>query len=142
MSHVAKYSIIIPLYNKGIRIRRAIDSVLNQGYQDMELIVVDDGSTDNSAEYVKAYDDLRIRYMYKKNGGVSSARNAGIRAARGEWLLLLDADDDLLPGAIEEYDRLMGQFPTAAVLVQHVDWNRQPQVGCLAWLSKKSIHNY
>ena len=58
----------------------------------MEIIVVDDGSTDNSAEYVKAYDDSRIRYIFKENGGVSSARNAGIRAASGEWLLLLDAD--------------------------------------------------
>ena len=83
-----KYSIIIPLYNKGSRVRRSIDSVLNQGYWDMEIIVVDDGSTDNSAEYVKAYDDSRIRYIFKENGGVSSARNAGIRAASGEWLLL------------------------------------------------------
>ena len=70
----------------------------------MEIIVVDDGSTDNSAKYVKAYDDSRIRYIFKENGGVSSARNAGIRAASGEWLLLLDADDELLPGSIAVYE--------------------------------------
>lgn len=142
MLHVAKYSIIIPLYNKGIKIRRTIGSVLNQGVGDLEIVVVDDGSTDNSAEYVKAYDDPRIRYMYKKNGGVSSARNAGLRAAMGEWLILLDADDELLPGALEEYDRLMGQFPNAAVLVQHMDWNRHPKEGCLTWLSKKTRQTY
>ena len=68
---MVKYSVIIPLYNKGWRIKRAIDSVLRQGNNDLEIIVVDDGSTDDSADYVKAYQDERIRYIYKKNGGVS-----------------------------------------------------------------------
>ncbi|MDY4663124.1 MAG: glycosyltransferase [Alloprevotella sp.] len=122
---MAKYSIIIPLYNKGSRVRRSIDSVLNQGYWDMEIIVVDDGSTDNSAEYVKAYDDSRIRYIFKENGGVSSARNTGIRAASGEWLLLLDADDELLPGSIAVYEEMARKYPHATVLVQQMSWTNQ-----------------
>ena len=91
-----KYSVIIPLYNKGWRIKRAIDSVLRQGIEDLEIVVVDDGSTDGSAGFVKSYKDARIHYIYKENGGVSSARNKGIKEATGEWLLFLDADDEML----------------------------------------------
>lgn len=130
-----KYSIIIPLYNKGSRVRRTIDSVLNQGYGEMEIIVVDDGSTDNSAEYVKAYNDLRIRYIFKENGGVSSARNTGIRAARGEWLLLLDADDELLPGSIAVYEEMARKYPHATVLVQQMSWTNQSNGN--SWLFQK-----
>lgn len=130
-----KYSIIIPLYNKGSRVRRTIDSVLNQGYGEMEIIVVDDGSTDNSAEYVKAYDDSRIRYIFKENGGVSSARNAGIRAASGEWLLLLDADDELLPGSIAVYEEMARKYPHATVLVQQTSWENQSNFD--SWLFQR-----
>lgn len=101
----------------------------------MEIIVVDDGSTDNSAEYVKAYDDSRIRYIFKENGGVSSARNTGIRAASGEWLLLLDADDELLPGSIAVYEEMARKYPHATVLVQQTSWENQSNGN--SWLFQK-----
>lgn len=72
------FSIIIPLYNKGVLVKRAIGSVLSQTCQDFEIIVVDDGSKDNSADYLNEYTDSRIKYYYKDNGGVSTARNYGV----------------------------------------------------------------
>lgn len=94
-------SIVIPLYNKEKNIRDTIASVLKQTYKDFELIVVDDGSTDNSANEVKSIKDNRIRYLYKENGGVSSARNYGVKAAIGKWILFLDADDTLMRECLE-----------------------------------------
>ena len=118
---MVKYSIIIPLYNKGEKIIRTIDSVLLQQYENLEVVVVDDGSTDNGADYVKAYQDSRIRYVWQVNGGVSSARNRGISEAKGEWILLLDADDELLPGSLDVYEELMKTYPKASVLVERQD---------------------
>lgn len=115
---MVKYSIVIPLYNKGEKIIRTIDSVLQQQYENLEIVVVDDGSTDNGADYVKACQDSRIRYVWQANGGVSSARNRGISEAKGEWILLLDADDELLSGSLDMYDKLMKTNPKASVLVQ------------------------
>ena len=117
-----KYSIIIPLYNKGQKVKRSIDSVLNQSWERVfEIIVVDDGSTDDSANYVKSYNDERIRYIYKDNGGVSSARNKGLSEAKGEWILFLDADDEIKQGAIMVYQQLMEKYSQAAMLVQRQD---------------------
>lgn len=94
-------SIIIPLYNKEKCISATIKSVLVQTYKDFELIVVDDGSTDGSAEVVKSFNDERIRYIQKVNGGVSSARNRGVIEAKGDWILFLDADDTLESRCLE-----------------------------------------
>ena len=119
---MTKYSVIIPLYNKGWRIRRAIDSVLRQGNNDLEIIVVDDGSTDDSADYVKAFNDKCIHYYYEGNGGVSSARNKGIEKATGEWLIFLDADDELLNGAINIYEEMTRKFPKTKFFVGQNVW--------------------
>ena len=77
--------------------KRAIDSVLCQTYSDYELIIVNDGSTDNTLSIAKkiAQKNNNVRYINKKNGGLSSARNAGIKAAKGEYLIFLDSDDKL-----------------------------------------------
>ena len=80
------FSVIIPLYNKEKCIKDTIFSVLSQTYANFEIIVVDDGSTDNSATNVKSINDYRIKYYYKDNGGVSSARNYGISKAKGGWI--------------------------------------------------------
>lgn len=92
-------SVIIPLYNKDMSIRQTLLSVLKQNYSDFEVVIVDDGSTDNSASIVNtiAESDNRVNYYYKKNGGVSSARNYGVKKAKGEWVVFLDADDEMKP---------------------------------------------
>jgi glycosyltransferase involved in cell wall biosynthesis len=87
-----KVSVIIPTYNRSKYVTKAIDSVMAQTYKDYEIIVVDDGSTDNTREVLKPYMG-RIHYIYQDNAGVSAARNKGIRAAKGEWIAFLDSDD-------------------------------------------------
>ena len=91
-------SVIIPAYNREQTIGRAIRSVLNQTFQDFEIIVVDDGSTDGAKAVVDGFGDPRIRYLHhERNRGAAAARNTGIRAARGEYLAFLDSDDEWLP---------------------------------------------
>ena len=107
-------SIIVPLYNKEKFIETTINSVLQQTYKDFELIIVDDGSTDDSAAIVEAIKDPRIRLIKKKNEGVSAARNFGISKSNGEWLLFLDADDELAENAL-------ARFIEYAVLYQGTD---------------------
>ena len=88
-------SIIIPVYNSEVTLRRCLDSVISQSISDWELILIDDGSTDKSGEICEEYasKDKRIKVFYKKNGGVSSARNVGLDNAKGEWIAFVDADD-------------------------------------------------
>jgi glycosyltransferase involved in cell wall biosynthesis len=97
-------SIIIPTFNRAGIISKAIKSVLNQTYKNWELIIIDDGSVDNTKEVVKSYSSKyknKIKYYYKKNGGVCSARNFGIQKANGEYISLLDSDDEYKPRRIE-----------------------------------------
>ena len=93
-------SAIIPTYNRADNVCRAVDSVLAQRWPDLELIVVDDGSTDNTAEVLKAYGS-RIRYVHQENGGPARARNTGVKNAAGDWLAFLDSDDLWFPGKLE-----------------------------------------
>jgi glycosyltransferase involved in cell wall biosynthesis len=93
-------SVIIPAYNYESYVGIAIKSVIAQTYLKIEIIVVDDGSTDCTSEVVHSFGN-RVRYVRKSNGGLASARNLGIRRAKGEFLLFLDADDELEPEAIE-----------------------------------------
>ena len=96
-------SIIIPIYNVAPYLERCFDSVLNQTYQDFEVILVDDGSTDNSRDVCQKYveRDFRFSYHYKKNGGVSSARNLGLRLAKGEFVYMMDSDDTIEENCLE-----------------------------------------
>lgn len=92
-------SVVIPTFNRGQIIDRALDSVLAQKLQPAEVIVIDDGSTDSTAATIKSkYKD--VTYVYKSNQGVSSARNAGIRIAAGDWIAFLDSDDEWLPSKL------------------------------------------
>ncbi len=86
-------SVIIPCYNRADIVSETIDSVLAQSHSNFEIILIDDGSTDNTREVISSYDDRRIRYFYKFNGGLSAARNSGLSAARGEFIAFLDSDD-------------------------------------------------
>lgn len=95
MQENPKISIIIPVYNAEAYLHRCVDSVLSQKFKDFELLLVDDGSVDSSADICDKYAicDERVRVFHKKNGGVSSARNLGLDNARGEWVVFVDADD-------------------------------------------------
>lgn len=101
---MAKVSVIIPTYNQPMLLCEAIDSVLNQTFNDLELIIVDDGSTDNTSDIIARYKKRsnKIRYFFQKNGGPSAARNAGIQLSNGEYVSFLDHDDILLPTKIEK----------------------------------------
>ena len=95
MNDFPKYSVIIPVYNAQATLRRCVDSLLGQGYDDMEIILVNDGSADDSGRICGEYaqKDSRVVYIDKPNGGVSSARNAGLDCARGRYVLFVDSDD-------------------------------------------------
>lgn len=107
-------SVIIPLYNKEARISLTLASVLCQE-GDFEVIVVDDGSTDKSAAVVDGIADCRIRYFYQPNAGPSSARNRGVKEAKGEWIVFLDADDEFLPDAFGHFRSLIESNPDIKV---------------------------
>lgn len=94
-------SVIIPLFNKELTIKTSLRSVLSQDYDDFEVVVVNDGSTDRSAEIVKGIDDSRISLIEQENGGPSKARNTGVKNAKGEWVVFLDADDELTESALK-----------------------------------------
>lgn len=96
-----KFSIIIPTYNRAVFLPKAIESVLAQTYTDWELIVVDDGSTDNTREVVAQYNDKRITYIYQENAERSAARNNGIAQAKGDYICLLDSDNLMLPNRLQ-----------------------------------------
>lgn len=100
-----KVSVIIPAYNSAFYLGEAIDSVLNQTFQDFEIIIIDDGSTDGTKAIVEKYLNCpqpKVRYCYQENNGPGAARNMGIKEARGEYLAFLDSDDLFLPGFLEE----------------------------------------
>ena len=97
-----KVSIVVPLYNKAPYVRRALDSIAAQTFSDFEVIVVDDGSTDDGASIVANYGDSRVRLVRQPNVGPGAARNAGLAQVQGEFIAFLDADDQWLPTYLEE----------------------------------------
>ena len=112
-------SVIIPTYNRAGLISQAIDSVLQQTYSDFEIIVADDGSTDDTAAVVKKYGD-RVRYVYTQNGGTGHARNVGMQHATGRYLIFLDSDDVFYPYTLELETRLLERFPQVSMVCAEV----------------------
>lgn len=106
-----KISIIVPCYNQAHFLDECLQSVLEQTFQDWECIIVNDGSPDNTENIAKKWleTDSRFHYLYKDNGGLSSARNAGIKTANGEWLLFLDCDDIIENKKLEAHSRFFNQ---------------------------------
>lgn len=105
-----KISAVIPAYNCQTYISRAIESILAQSRPVHEIIVVDDGSRDHTAERVRDYSE-RVRYIYQDNAGASAARNRGIQAAEGEWIAFLDSDDEWLPDRLERQAEVLARHP-------------------------------
>ena len=104
-------SIIIPLYNKQDCIIKTIESITTQDFNDYEIVVVDDGSTDKSVAIVKDLNNEKIKIFQKENGGPASARNYGVEHATGKWGLFLDADDTLEPGSLKLFEDLVQKEP-------------------------------
>lgn len=103
-----RYSVIIPVYNAEKTLDRCLSSLCAQDYPDAELLLIDDGSTDSSAAICRTWAgyDLRVRFLQKGNGGVSSARNLGLDQARGEYVLFVDSDDYVQPGYFSRLDAM------------------------------------
>lgn len=112
----ASISVIVPAYNSARFIREALDSILAQRLQPEQIVVVDDGSTDNTAEVVGRYKDRRIQYIRQAHTGVAGARNAGLDAARGEYIAFLDADDRWRPIFLEMLHGYLSEDPTAGLI--------------------------
>lgn len=105
------FSVVIPLYNKELSVKNTIDSALNQSFQDFEIVIVNDGSTDNSVKVVEQFKDSRIRLIHQENQGVSAARNRGIKEAKYNWICFLDADDLWKENHLQEFVNMIKLFP-------------------------------
>lgn len=127
-----KISVIIPAYNAAAWIERAIDSVLCQSQAADEIIVVDDGSTDDTAQKVRSYGD-RVILMPQANAGVSAARNVGIRAATSDWITFLDADDEWLPEKLKLQTAHLRRHPDLV-------WASSNYYHCTGELSSRQLH--
>lgn len=113
-------SVILPTYNRAAYLIRAMQSVLSQDYENLELLIIDDGSLDGTRDVVEAEKDSRVRYMRTPvNRGAAAARNAGIRRAKGEYLAFQDSDDKWLPGKLTKQIELLCSCSEDTALVYH-----------------------
>src|SRR5712692_2507522 len=119
-------SVVIPTYNSAALLREAIQSVLSQTYSDLEVVVVDDGSDDNTESVVHSFGD-RVSYVKQDNKGAGAARNHGIKRSRGKYVAFLDADDLWLPGKLAEQIPLLDQDPEIGLV--YSDWSVVPERG-------------
>ena len=119
-----KVSVIIPTYNREATLKRAVESVLNQTYTDFELIIVDDGSTDNTRQLVENIHDDRITYYYVKiNSGAAAARNYGIERAEGEYIAFQDSDDYWHSDKLEKQMKVMESNPDIGFVYHIIKYN-------------------
>lgn len=141
-------SVIMPSWNTGEFISESIQSVLNQTYQNWELIIVDDCSTDNTDEVVAAFQDKRIRYLHNEhNSGAALTRNYGLREAKGEWIAFLDSDDLWAPDKLEHQIRFMqdNKYSISYTEYEKIDECSKPlnmYVSGPEKVSKRMIYNY
>ncbi|PHR64023.1 glycosyltransferase family 2 protein [Alcanivorax sp.] len=116
----AGFSVVIPAYNYGHCIERAVQSVLSQSYSDFEVLVINDGSTDNTDEIMRALENQHsdvLRYIPQVNQGLSAVRNRGIEKARFPWLIFLDADDEMCSEALSALEKCAQESPQARLLI-------------------------
>ena len=127
---MAAVTVIIPAYNSAKHLPGALESVFKQTYRDFELVVVDDGSTDDTRKVLEGYKN-RITYLYQENGGPSKARNTAIRAAKGRYVAFLDADDLWLPHKLEQQMKLIESDPRLGLVFSDAEYfdGEPPLVG-------------
>jgi glycosyltransferase involved in cell wall biosynthesis len=118
-------SVVMPLYNNASEVRRGIGSVVSQSVASLELIVVNDGSTDGGEKVVEEFRDSRIRLLHQPNKGVSAARNCGVAEAKSELIAFLDADDEWKPDFLETIFRLYKAFPQCGVFATHYSYRER-----------------
>ncbi|MCK9484616.1 MAG: glycosyltransferase [Candidatus Marinimicrobia bacterium] len=124
MDDPGKISVIIPTYNREASLGRAIESVLNQTYRNFELIVIDDGSTDDTSRIIRTH-KKRIRYYSQLHSGVSSARNLGLEKSEGTWVAFLDSDDYWLPQKLARQMECLAENPQWLVMQTDEKWIRR-----------------
>lgn len=129
------FSIIIPTYNRAHFLKIAITSVLRQTFTDWELIVIDDGSTDQTPEVIKQFDDRRLRYLSYAHQGVAAARNAGVKESKGEFICFLDSDDRFRAEKLEITHTCIKSNPSYDIFHTEELWYRQGRL-----LAQKSHH--
>lgn len=112
-----KISVVIPLYNKAFSIEKTLKTVLQQTFSDFEIVIINDGSTDNSAEIVESIKDCRVQLYHQENQGAAAARNFGIEKSNGNLIAFLDADDFWNPNHLEELYKLYEDFRTVVCIV-------------------------
>lgn len=123
------FSVIIPLYNKAETIARTLSTVLTQTFTAFEVLIVDDGSTDDSVNIIHRFtSDPRIKIIHQKNQGVSVARNTGVKNAQYEYLAFLDGDDEWLPTFLEKVNEAIQQYPEAG-MYGTASWHKNYQTG-------------
>lgn len=123
-----RFSVIIPLFNKRTYFARTLDRLLSQDFADFEVVIVDDESTDGSAELVEAHPDPRVRFFRQANAGPGPARNTAAHHARGEWLALLDADDLWAPDHLSTLDRIIRAVPDVGFVATKGLWITDEQI--------------
>ncbi len=132
------FSIIIPLYNKENFIENTLNSVLNQSFTDFEVILINDGSTDKSEEIILKFNDFRIRYFTKENGGVSTARNLGIEKAQSNYITFIDADDYWYPCFLQKMFENIHRFPELKVFSAAIEVETSKKVIASSYSIKKT----
>ena len=129
------FSVIIPAYNRAGFLGTAIKSVLDQSFSNLELIVIDDGSTDQTRQLIKDIKDKRLKYIKKGHNGVSAARNRGIQESRGRFICFLDSDDRFKNTKLEIAYRYIQNFPEYMIFHTEELWYRNGKI-----LNQKNIH--
>src|SRR5690606_14744865 len=123
-----KFSVVISVFNKEKYIAETLKSVLAQTFTDFEVVILNDGSTDNSEAEVLKFKELRIRYFSRENQGASAARNFTIQQAKSEYIALMDADDYWYPFYLEEQNRLLNDFPNESVFATATEIKRNGKI--------------
>ncbi|TNF06006.1 MAG: glycosyltransferase family 2 protein, partial [Deltaproteobacteria bacterium] len=136
------FSIILPTYNRAHFLPKAIESVLAQTFEDWELVIVDDGSIDNTKEVVDSYRDPRIVYFYQLNQERSVARNNGISQAKGDYICFLDSDDYYLPGKLKNLSEQIKFYDKAVLLFDGLLSDVNGQLNRLPFPVKNEAENW